>query len=238
MKSIPIVLDKNLLDNGIKYYHRIKLQDYPHILSIGGTGSGKTYLNKTIIGKIVLRVPDSQITVLDFKGEDYNFANKSNRLYMFENCKVGLEKFYSDFKKRQKGTITSRNLKFLVVEELGSMLSFYDRKETEEIKKIIANLVLMGRSFNVHCLISTQRPDAKLFSSGVRDNFSRIVALGNLSKEGKSMLFKDFEEKIEPVYSQGAGYLLINNSDFYRIQVPEVSNVKKLEDAINLGLTR
>ena len=52
MKSIPIVLDKNLLDNGIKYYHRIKLQDYPHILSIGGTGSGKTYLNKTIIGKI------------------------------------------------------------------------------------------------------------------------------------------------------------------------------------------
>ncbi len=238
MKTIPIVFDKNLLDNGIKHYHRINLQKYPHILSIGGTGSGKTYLNKIIIGKIVLRVPNSQITVLDFKGEDYNFADKSNRLYRFENCKQGLEDFYNDFKELQKGTITSRKLKFLVVEELGSMLSFYSRKETEEVKSLIANLILMGRSFNIHCLISTQRPDSKLFSSGVRDNFSSILALGNLSKEGKSMLFKDFEDRIDPVYSQGAGYLLMNNSDFYKIQVPEVTNKRKLEEAIILGLTR
>jgi hypothetical protein len=159
------------LDSGVKYYHSVDFAKAPHIMTIGGTGSGKTYLNQLIVAKVSVRTTSLQ--------------------------KV-LKKYMS----------------------------------------MIATLVLMGRSFNVHCLISTQRPDASYFSSGVRDSIAVVIALGNLSKEGKSMLFKDYEENMFPLFSIGAGYMLINGSEFTAIQVPRIKYIEKMESCIQDILDR
>ena len=236
--KIPLALDKTLLDRGIRQYHTIDFAAATHIMTIGASGSGKTYLNKLIIGKIALHVPDSQTTILDFKSDDYHNQRGSKRLYEYKACLNGLVIFYQDFLDRLEGNDTSRNLRLLIIEELSSMLAYYSKKETDSIKSMLATLILMGRSYNVQCLISTQRPDASLFNSGVRDSISTVIAMGNLSKEGKSMLFKDFEDLMPPLYTLGSGYMIINNTNFHSIQVPQINNIDKLNQYITDSLNR
>ncbi len=236
--KLDIVLDKQLSSSGIKHYHNIDFKKTPHILTSGATGSGKTFLNKLIIGKVSLSIPDSKVTVLDFKADDYHFARGSPRLFEFEATLNGLNQFYDEFKERQEGKSIDRSFRLLVIEELGSMLGCFGKKEAESIKAKIANLVFLGRSFNTHILVSTQRPDASLFNSGVRDSINCVIALGNLSKEGKSMLFSGFQDEMAENHEQGSGYMLTNGTQLHSVIVPHVTNVKKLEDYIILALTR
>lgn len=237
MENIELLLDDSLLMQGIKHMHIIDFTRTPHILSIGNTGTGKTYLNKLIIAKVSLYIPAARITVLDFKADDYQFARETKRLYEFEDCINGLSNFYKEFKERQLGNDSTRTFKLLVIEELGSMLSYFNKKDNDSIKKIIANIVFMGRSFNCHILISSQRPDANLFNAGVRDSIGFVVALGNLSKEGKTMVAKGFEDEIESTYGSGTGYLIENSTTIYRIKVPTISKFKKLEEYIIKALS-
>ena len=236
--KINAVLDKDLLTGGIKHYHKIDFERTPHIMTIGGTGSGKTYLNKLILAKVLLHIPNSQITVLDFKADDYTSMRGCNRLFEFDNCYNGLQQFYENFLARQQGKNLDRSFQLIAVEELGSMLAYYEKKQSDAIKAMLATLILMGRSFNVHCIISTQRPDATYFNSGVRDSISCVIALGNLSREGKSMLFSSFEDSLEPVYGQGVGYMLTNGTNLNKIQVPQISSITKLENTITNALNR
>jgi hypothetical protein len=232
MIKINVVFDKELLSYGFKYYHSINFADTPHIMTIGGTGSGKTYLNKLIIAKIALEDESAEVFVLDFKADDYSFGKGTKRLYEFDKCLEGLTDFYQILANRQLSVDLSRTFRLMVIEELGSILSHYDKKQADSIKAMIATIILMGRSFNIHVLVSTQRPDASYFASGVRDSIGAIIALGNLSKEGKSMLFKDYEDKMVPVSSLGAGYMLINGVDFKSVQVPNIKDTKEMERLI------
>lgn len=238
MNKIDIVLDKSLLNDGIIHHHSVDFSITPQLMTVGASGSGKTFLNKLIIGKISKTFPDSSITVLDFKADDYHFARSTKNLYEAEFVKDGLDRFYSEFLDRQQGRDPSRTFKLLVVEELGSTLGFYDKKASEEIKTKLANLIFLGRSFNVHCLISTQRPDSTYFNSGVRDSLGIVIALGNLSKEAKQMLFSGFQDEMTEHQSQGSGYMLTNGTDLRSIKVPKVTDVKLLEQYICQSLNR
>jgi DNA segregation ATPase FtsK/SpoIIIE-like protein len=232
MNEIKIVFDNELLECGLKFYHEVDFSKTPHMMVIGGTGSGKSYAVQQIIAKIALANYTAKATVLDFKGDDYKFAQNCERLYEFDKCLEGLEKFYKEFTDRQKGLDHNRAFRLLVIEELGSMISYFEKKQVDAIKSMVANLILMGRSFNIHVIISTQRPDTSYFNSGVRDSIGTVIALGNLSKEGKAMLFKGFEDKMNPVHQRGAGYMLRDGSDFVSIRVPNIKDVKNMRHYI------
>lgn len=235
--GIDLVFDRPLLNQGIKHYHRIDINQYPHIATVGASGTGKTYLNKLIIARLSMNTIDGQTTVLDFKNEDYKIFNECQRLYTFNRCYDGLTIFYNDFLKRQSGQSTSRGFRLLVIEELASMLAYYDKKTVEEMKNMIATIILMGRSYSMQVLVSTQRPDTTLFAPGVRDSICTTIALGNLSKEGQSMLFKGFEDEMAKVHGPGAGHMLVNGSKFRLIQVPQIRDINKLNDYIRKALS-
>lgn len=236
--KIDIAFDKKLLNSGIQHYHTIDFSKCPHLMTVGASGSGKTFLNKLIIARISLKITNSQITILDFKADDYHFSRNSKRLFEFEQVKEGLEHYYQEFLARQQGKDSDRSFRLLVIEELGSMLGYFDKKDSEAIKTMIANIVFMGRSMNCHVLLSTQRADASYFNSGVRDSISVIIGLGNLSKEGKSMLFSGFQDDMTDLNGQGSGYMLINGAELHSIKVPQVENIKKLEHYIIQSLIR
>lgn len=50
---------------------KLDLDIYPHLLCIGATGSGKTYALQGIVSYFLSASNDSQLFVLDFKGQDY-----------------------------------------------------------------------------------------------------------------------------------------------------------------------
>ncbi len=237
LHGINLIYDHPLLQQGILHYHRVDINQYPHITTVGASGTGKTYLNKLIIARLSMHTIEGQTTVLDFKNEDYKDFHDCQRLYTFNQCYDGLTNFYKEFLHRQSGQSTSRGFRLLVIEELASMLAYYDKRQVEEIKNMIATIILMGRSYSMQVLVSTQRPDATLFAPGVRDSIGTTIALGNLSKEGQSMLFKSFEDYIKPVHGSGAGHMLVNGSQFYQIQVPQIRDINKLNAYIRKALS-
>lgn len=238
MQKLNLVLDKFLFYRGTCFYHTLDWNKTPHISTIGGTGSGKTFLNKLIIARVSLKIPDSSVTVLDFKAFDYKFCINCKNLYEFNKVKEGLEQYHNRFLLRQQGKDESRTFNLLVIEELGSMMSYFDKKEVEIMKAMIGNLIFMGRSVNFHLLVSTQRPDASYFNAGVRDSIGAVISLGNMSKEGKSMLFSGFQDEMKEHHGQGSGYMLMNGTELFSIKVPQVQNVAKLENYIQQALNR
>ncbi len=125
----------------------------------------------------------------------------------------------------------------LFFDEWASYLLNLDKKKAEEEKKKLATLLMLGRSFNIHVLISQQRVDASYFNTA-RDNFNLVIALGNLSSEGKEMMFHEFKDEMKPDRKQGTGYMITNGTDFCSISVPLISNTDRLNDFIQRAVIR
>lgn len=236
--ELDILLNQTYLSFGISEIIKWNPEKAPHVIVIGATGSGKTYFTKLLLGKIALHVPNSQIYVCDFKGDDdFSFLQGCSHFYRFMDCSNGLQEFYEHFQKRQQGEEKSKNMIVLFFDEWASYCNSLDKKVIEEEKKKLSNLLMLGRSFNVHVLISLQRADAAYFNAA-RDNFNLTIALGNLSDESKNMLFHEFKDEMLPDRTQGTGYMLTNGANLTSIQVPNISNMSKLQATIKEGVLR
>lgn len=236
--ELEIVLDDELLNFGVPRYISWDTDKQPHTIIIGNTGSGKTYLSKLILGKISKYILDSQLYICDYKGdEDFGFLTNLSRFYRYTDCQKGLQLFYEDFLLRQSGADTSRNAKFLFFDEWASYLNSLDKKVVEEEKKKLSNLLMLGRSFNFHVIISQQRADAQYFATA-RDNFNLCIGMGNLSPESKEMFFSSYKKEMKPNRQQGTGYMLVNGAGLRAVRATKISDFTKLHNAIMQGVTR
>lgn len=89
------------------------------------------------------------------------------------------------------------------------MISAQDKKDADTLKSMVGGMLFMGRSLGLRVVIGVQRADSEYFKVGARDQFWAILALGNISKEQKLMLFADEKEKMTALCGIGEGYLLI-----------------------------
>ncbi|BDF72704.1 hypothetical protein CE91St41_36870 [Oscillospiraceae bacterium] len=229
--SLPLFWDAAALREGGREAVLWDASRFPHLLVIGATGSGKTYAVKLLLGKITAHIPGAKAILCDYKADDFRFLAGSPRYYEFDGCTEGLNAFYGAFQARQRGDTPSRTFRLLVFDEWASYVSMLDKKEAEEAKRKLATLLMLGRSFNFHVLVSQQRADAAYFSTA-RDNFNIVVALGNLSRESRDMFFSGFKDEMGPVRRLGEGYMLTNGAELRHIQVPSVRNLDKLDAAI------
>ena len=90
-----------------------------------------------------------------------------------------------------------------------------------QLKKI----VMLGRQAGYFLIVACQRPDAKYFSDGIRDNFNFRVGLGRISELGYSMLFgSDVKKQFFQKRIKGRGYCDVGTnviSEFYTPLVPK-----------------
>lgn len=237
MITIPLVLDAELLQYNIQYWHEWDYQVAPHILVVGATGTGKTYLVRTILGRIGLNIQNGCIFVCGFKGDkDFEFLIDLKNFFRYSACSEGLQLFYNAFLKRQYGEDNNRSFKILLFDEWAGYINFLQKKEADSAKQMLANLLMLGRSYNFHIFISQQRAEAEYFSKA-RENLNLVIAMGNLSKESASMLgFNKIEMQV--VTSRGYGHMLTNGVRLTNICVPVVQNMKKLEFYIRLAVAR
>lgn len=240
-KGIDILLDKELLSRGFEHYHKLDL-DTASWLVFGASGSGKSVLVKSIVGRIGLHIPTAKAMVCDGKADDYTFLRgiEGARHYEFLDTATGLSAFYSKFERRLSGEDESRDLRLLVIEEWGSFLRAVEEIDKKAAKTATAQLFWLtsqGRSYNVHVLLSVQRPDATLLS-GFRENFTTVIGLGRISTEAAKMVgFSDFDNFEKNGGGQGVGYLL-SDTGFFRVQVPRIKDFDKLHKAITAAVTR
>jgi len=137
------------------------------------------------------------------------FLSKTSRFFRYTECRDGLHEFYNRFQQRQNGNDKERHPLLLFWDEFSSYINANDKKQSEEDKKILGILVSLGRSFQIHVLISQQRGDAIYFNQ-FRDNFSMCIGMGNLSDESRKMLFPDYVKELSPNRQRGTGYAAFN----------------------------
>lgn len=239
MEAIKLFLNEAYLKYGIRQYVIWNPSVAPHFVVFGATGSGKTYGTKLILARISKEVPDSQFYVADFKGDsDFSVLNNAKRFFRFTDCEHCLDEFYLHFQRRQSGEDKTRNFLLLYFGEWASYIMNVDKKRAEEDKKKLGTLLMLGRSFNIHVGISQQRVDAAYFSAGSRDQYNVVIALGNLSTEGKEMMFREYKDQMKPDRKQGTGYMITNGTDFVPIQVPYISNMDKVNYYIKEAVNR
>ncbi|WP_154522715.1 hypothetical protein [Clostridium sp. WB02_MRS01] len=225
---IPLVYDEDMLKLRNTIYAHWDIARNPHLAVQGTSGTGKSYLCKLILARIGFYLPTSEITLCDFKGDDsFIFLEECKRYHRFETCMTGFDSFYEGFLHRQSGLDTKRTLCLLVFDEWSSFLNYLTKSQADEYRKKLATILMMGRSFNYHLLMSQQRLSAEDFPK-VRDNLDTIT-LGNPSKEVIGMFYSDFRDQIQNDRGIGTGYMLTNGTDFRKIVVPTVTNMEKMD---------
>lgn len=206
-----------------------------NMLVIGATGTGKTVALKILMSKIT-KIPNAKIWLLDFKQFDFRAFAGAHHYYGYMGCVQGLNDFYEAFKRQQEaGEAAGPN--YLIIDEWGAFIMALEKKEAEQLKRKLAELLMLGRAYQFFPIVGVQRPDAAYFASA-RDNFQTCLALGNLSPEGRRMVFPDSVASQITECKKREGHLYIDGGVMEKIRIEEVSDMAALDSAILEGLNR
>lgn len=171
----------------------ISLNDYPHILIGGATGSGKTLLLKLLLMQCINN--GFIVNIADFKGEvDFgriwenhctfvtDISNTIKKLYeiiaeLENRKKLYAQNGYKNISNYNKHEIIKHKRIIFACDELAELLDTtgLSTKEKEPIKKIqnqLSSLARLGRAFGIHLILATQRPDANIISGQIKNNIS------------------------------------------------------------------
>lgn len=235
--------------------------EVPHMLIVGGTGGGKTYLILTLIHALV---KVGTVDICDPKEADLkdleNIPLFHRRVFYgtkwitrcLKNAVDEMNRRYVYMKLLPNYT-TGKNFAFydippyfVIVDEWAAFFTTLNYKEQDEILGYVKQLVLKARQAGVFLILATQRPDAENFGGGVRDNILFRVSVGKLQEQGYYMSFGD-EHKGKAFINKpikGRGYVDDGSAvprEFYAPLVPknyDFLEVFKKMDAMKLLDTR
>ena len=182
----------------------------PHMLIAGGTGSGKSYFILTLIESLLHT--NAKLYILDPKNADLADlgAVMNNVYYRKEDMLACINQFYEDMIDRSETMKQHPN---------------YKTGENYAYLGLSANFLIFDEYVAMMDMLGRQRPDAKYFSDGIRDNFNFRVALGRMSEMGFGMMFGSDTQKqffLKPI--KGRGYVDTGKSvisEFYTPLVPK-----------------
>lgn len=149
-----------------------------HTFIVGSTGSGKTVALSFLLKQLVFKRNKTQIFIIDRKKSDLYLLQKKlyeNYKYIFiENSKEGILAMCRraleilDYRRNnliKNGKKRNFPIFLLVIDEYISLYQSFDKTEKEEIKKVITELLVIGRELNCHLWLSQQSPTVE--SSGL-----------------------------------------------------------------------
>ena len=176
-------------------------------LVVGAPNGGKTYCLLTLTSNY----KGYTIVYLNTKGHDVDKLRGCLNYYEgFEAVLEGWNSIFSRLKRREmrEETEAEREQKILLVfDEFQATVGRMDKKRREEFFKEFMTYIAMSRSLGFKTLIGSQGAYSDTFGGhGVRDMFSTIIAMGNLQKTAKQMLFEaEIASQLVPARRQGQG---------------------------------
>ncbi len=195
-----------------------------HALITGSSGSGKSNAGLWLLANY-MKIVESNIYVCDFKaGSEWSFLSGYPRYYAGYNCVEGIREYYNQYK-NTKDTDKFHNL--LILDEYSALVNYLTMQDklnktklALEVQSMISEILAMGRSRKSGIWMLLQRPDASILVNGARDNFMVSIALGNMSKEHKQMLFSGYDLPKERIYRAGEGLLYADGIGAIEVKYP------------------
>ena len=210
----------------------------PHALIAGGTGGGKTYFLLTIIETLLQT--NAVLYILDPKNSDLADLGTvmPNVYHTKEEMIACVNSFYDGMVRRSEEMKQHPNYKtgknyaylglpahFLIFDEYVAFFEMLSVKDSMNLLNQMKKIIMLGRQAGYFLIVACQRPDAKYFTDGIRDQFNFRVGLGRMSELGYGMLFgSDVKKKFFQKRIKGRGYCDVGTSvisEFYTPLVPK-----------------
>lgn len=234
--KLTVGVDLSILSQGVKVPVTVDFSSVPHMLIVAPSGSGKTYLLTYILGQIAKK--SVKLILADFKGIDFIEFNDCRNYYKHNSVGEAVDCVFDELQNRMANASVNSEYKpiYLCIDEWSGFLSSLAvKKEQDNYKQKLANILMLGRGANIFIIMSLQRADSTYITG--RDNFGNVVGLGTLSKESIAMVFNDNKEMIEPK-SRGKGYLQTDGKPLREIVVPMLRNINDTKAVIKTALSR
>ncbi|MFP3588802.1 ATP-binding protein, partial [Paraburkholderia sp. SIMBA_055] len=113
---------------------------------------------------------------------------------------------------------------FIIFDEYVAFMDMLDFKERDKAIQDIKQIVMLGRQAGFFLVAGAQRPDAKYFADGIRDQFNFRVSLGKMFETGYGMLFGDTDKAFVTKDIKGRVYAYAgsdNIMEFYSPLIPK-----------------
>ena len=234
--KLTVGVDLSILSQGVKVPVTVDFSSVPHMLIVAPSGSGKTYLLTYILGQIAKK--SVKLILADFKGIDFIEFNDCRNYYKHNSVGEAVDCVFDELQNRMANASVNSEYEpiYLCIDEWSGFLSTLAvKKEQDNYKQKLANILMLGRGANIFIIMSLQRADSTYITG--RDNFGNVVGLGTLSKESIAMVFNDNKEMIEPK-SRGKGYLQTDGKPLREIVVPMLRNINDTKAIIKTALSR
>jgi S-DNA-T family DNA segregation ATPase FtsK/SpoIIIE len=228
---IPIAVDED--GNEIVWQPSVS----PHLLIVGGTGSGKTSGEHTVVTDLALRL--YRIWILDGKRIEFaGFRDWPNvelvaskvehQVRMLHAAHDLMEQRYSLIESG-KARISDFEPLFIVIDEYATFQARVERwyksvkpkggPAKAPVFDLIPDLARLARSAKIHMVLGIQRPDVTFLGGEMRDNFGARLSLGRLSPQGANMMWDSFAVGVAvPRNKRGRGVALNDESNPVDVQ--------------------
>ena len=181
----------------------------PHAIISGTTGSGKSYFTNYLIAMsaikgcyLILADPKrSDLSAMaDFLPEHCVSHDPSGILKLVQSAVEIMTKRYElmdSFRREHKELFQSDFSQYgfcpvlLVVEELASLVSVFDKSSRNEFDSLIKRITLQGRQAGVGLVSIMQQPNANNIATESRSQTGLRIMLGNATQSEYRMLFGD-----------------------------------------------
>ena len=211
------------------------LDDMPHILISGTTGSGKSVMLNSLICSILRNSNKNNkptFTMIDTKrvelsqykklGSDCKIATTPIKaIELLEEACFRIESRYELMEKNGWRTIPDNHFRHIVIiEELGDLML----SSKGSVERYIVKIAQLGRACGVHLIIATQRPTVNVVTGAIKANIGCRIALQTTSAiDSRNILGHNGAEKL-----RGKGDCLLklpNQSNEIHLQCPYISSL-------------
>lgn len=211
----------------LSFNHSVNWNLYkePHLLVVGGTGSGKTFFLQELIlkaykKKMIINIIDPKKADLYQIGVNFfneNTADSTESIIdlLTRNIQIMNER-YELIRNGIGTTAKDHELSPILIffDEVSAAIASCSSKDKKSIHSLLATLILKGRQAGIFIILATQRPDTDAIPGNIRDQLSVKIAFGNLSQDGLRMTFGSLNQELTSIDNteKGHGYIQFSSN--------------------------
>ena len=222
--------------------HIVNVNDYPHFLISGASGSGKSYLANQIVIQTILK--GWQVVICDIKRSYGLYKNFTDYCYEIDDILDKLHSVESEMLLRMEKLQPALDNNpqtlavdigykpmLVVIEEYISLQSALDKKQKEELERVVKNISVLARQSNIHLMLVMQSAGTENINSTTRSNLTKLL-LGNAQSNILNATFGAGVDipNVRTKLNKGEGLMQLERITMLR--VPKINDIDNFKEVI------